>query len=127
MHDVLGIILGGGQGSRLFPLTAARSKPAVPIGGKYRLIDVPVSNCLHAELRRIFVLTQFNSASLNRHISNSYHMDPFSLGFVDIIAAEQTPDNPHWFQGTADAVRQAIRHFARYDANHYLILAGDHL
>jgi glucose-1-phosphate adenylyltransferase len=108
-------------------LTAARSKPAVPIGGKYRLIDVPVSNCLHAELRRIFVLTQFNSASLNRHISNSYHMDPFSLGFVDIIAAEQTPDNPHWFQGTADAVRQAIRHFARYDANHYLILAGDHL
>ena len=127
MHDVLGIILGGGQGSRLFPLTAARSKPAVPIGGKYRIIDVPVSNCLHAELRRIFVLTQFNSASLNRHISNSYHMDPFSLGFVDIIAAEQTPDNPHWFQGTADAVRQAVRHFAEYDANYYLILAGDHL
>ena len=127
MNDVLGIILGGGQGSRLFPLTQTRSKPAVPIGGKYRLIDVPISNCLHADLRRIFVLTQFNSASLNRHISQSYHMDPFSRGFVDIIAAEQTPDNPHWFQGTADAVRQAARHFARYDADYYLILAGDHL
>src|SRR6266404_301993 len=127
MNDVLGIILGGGQGSRLFPLTHARSKPAVPIGGKYRLIDVPISNCLHADLRRIFVLTQFNSASLNRHIAQSYHMDPFSRGFVDIIAAEQTPDNPHWFQGTADAVRQAARHFVRYDADYYLILAGDHL
>jgi len=127
VNDVLAIILGGGQGSRLFPLTQTRSKPAVPIGGKYRLIDVPVSNCLHADLRRIFVLTQFNSASLNRHISQSYHMDPFSRGFVDIIAAEQTPDNPHWFQGTADAVRQAARHFAGYDADYYLILAGDHL
>ena len=127
MNDVLGIILGGGQGSRLFPLTHARAKPAVPIGGKYRLIDVPISNCLHADLRRIFVLTQFNSASLNRHIAQSYHMDPFSRGFVDILAAEQTPDNPHWFQGTADAVRQASRHFAGYDADYYLILAGDHL
>jgi glucose-1-phosphate adenylyltransferase len=127
VNDVLAIILGGGQGSRLFPLTQTRSKPAVPIGGKYRLIDVPISNCLHADLRRIFVLTQFNSASLNRHISTSYHMDPFSRGFVDIIAAEQTPDNPHWFQGTADAVRQAARHFAEYDADYYLILAGDHL
>jgi glucose-1-phosphate adenylyltransferase len=127
VNDVLGIILGGGQGSRLFPLTQTRSKPAVPIGGKYRLIDVPISNCLHADLRRIFVLTQFNSASLNRHISQSYHMDPFSRGFVDIIAAEQTPDNPHWFQGTADAVRQAARHFAGYDADYYLSLAGDHL
>src|SRR5437588_12341447 len=127
MNDVLGIILGGGQGSRLFPLTHARSKPAVPIGGKYRLIDVPISNCLHADLRRIFVLTQFNSASLNRHIAQSYHMDPFSRGFVDVLAAEQTPDNPHWFQGTADAVRQASRHFAGYDADYYLILAGDHL
>jgi glucose-1-phosphate adenylyltransferase len=119
--------LGGGQGARLFPLTQTRSKPAVPIGGKYRLIDVPVSNCLHADLRRIFVLTQFNSASLNRHIAQSYHMDPFSRGFVDILAAEQTPDNPNWFQGTADAVRQASRHFADYDADYYLILAGDHL
>jgi len=127
VNDVLGLILGGGQGTRLFPLTHARSKPAVPIGGKYRLIDVPISNCLHADLRRIFVLTQFNSASLNRHIAQSYHMDPFSRGFVDILAAEQTPDNPHWFQGTADAVRQAARHFAGYDADYYLILAGDHL
>jgi glucose-1-phosphate adenylyltransferase len=127
MNDVLGIILGGGQGSRLFPLTQTRSKPAVPIGGKYRLIDVPISNCLHADLRRIFVLTQFNSASLNRHVAQSYHMDPFSRGFVDVLAAEQTPDNPHWFQGTADAVRQAMRHFAGYDADYYLILAGDHL
>jgi glucose-1-phosphate adenylyltransferase len=127
MIDALGIILGGGQGSRLFPLTQTRSKPAVPIGGKYRLIDVPISNCLHADLRRIFVLTQFNSMSLNRHIAQSYHMDPFSRGFVDILAAEQTPDNPHWFQGTADAVRQAARHFSRYDADYYVILAGDHL
>ena len=127
MNDALGIILGGGQGSRLFPLTQTRSKPAVPIGGKYRLIDVPISNCLHADLRRIFVLTQFNSMSLNRHIAQSYHMDPFSRGFVDILAAEQTPDNPHWFQGTADAVRQAARHFARYEADYYVILAGDHL
>ncbi len=127
MNDVLGIILGGGRGARLFPLTLMRSKPAVPIGGKYRLIDVSISNCLHAELRRIFVLTQFNSASLNRHIAQGYHMDPFSRGFVDIIAAEQTPDNMNWFQGTADAVRQAVRHFADYDANYYLILAGDHL
>jgi glucose-1-phosphate adenylyltransferase len=127
MNDVLAIILGGGQGSRLFPLTQQRSKPAVPIGGKYRLIDVPISNCLHADLRRIFVLTQFNSASLNQHIAQSYHMDPYSRGFVEIIAAEQTPDNANWFQGTADAVRQAARHFARHEADYYLILAGDHL
>src|ERR1700680_2548546 len=126
-NEILALVLAGGQGKRLFPLTQLRSKPAVPIGGKYRLIDVPISNCLHADLRRIFVLTQFNSASLNRHIAQSYHMDPFSRGFVDILAAEQTPDNPHWFQGTADAVRQASRHFARYEAAYYLILAGDHL
>ena len=126
-NEVLALILGGGQGSRLFPLTRHRSKPAVPIGGKYRLIDVPVSNCLHADIRRIFVLTQFNSASLNRHIAQTYRMDLFSQGFVEILAAEQTPDNPNWFQGTADAVRQAARHFARYDADYYLILAGDHL
>ena len=125
--EVLALILGGGQGSRLFPLTDQRSKPAVPIGGKYRLIDIPVSNCLHAEIRRIFVLTQFNSASLNRHVSQSYRMDLFSKGFVEILAAEQTPDNPNWYQGTADAVRQAARHFARHDADYYLILAGDHL
>ncbi len=125
--DTLAIILGGGQGSRLFPLTATRSKPAVPIGGKYRLIDVPVSECLHADIRRIYVLTQFNSASLNRHISATYRLDTFSEGFVEILAAEQTPDNPHWFQGTADAVRQAARHFAQHEAKYYLILAGDHL
>jgi glucose-1-phosphate adenylyltransferase len=126
-NEVLALILGGGQGSRLFPLTQLRSKPAVPIGGKYRLIDIPISNCIHADIRRIFVLTQFNSASLNRHISNTYRMDLFSQGFVEILAAEQTPDNPNWFQGTADAVRQARRHFSRYDADYYLILAGDHL
>jgi glucose-1-phosphate adenylyltransferase len=127
MQDVLALILGGGRGSRLFPLTLMRSKPAVPIGGQYRLIDIPLSSCLHAGLRRIFVLTQFNSASLNRHISQTYRMDLFSGGFVDILAAEQTPDNPNWFQGTADAVRQAARHFSGYDAQYYVILAGDHL
>ncbi|MEW5982217.1 MAG: glucose-1-phosphate adenylyltransferase [Acidobacteriota bacterium] len=127
MDDVLAIILGGGRGNRLFPLTQMRSKPAVPIGGKYRLIDIPISNCLHAGLRRIFILTQFNSASLNRHVSQTYRMDTFSRGFVDILAAEQTPDNPNWFQGTADAVRQAARHFTGYRADYYLILAGDHL
>jgi glucose-1-phosphate adenylyltransferase len=126
-NEVLALILGGGQGTRLFPLTQLRSKPAVPIGGKYRLIDIPISNCIHADIRRIFVLTQFNSASLNRHISSTYRMDLFSQGFVEILAAEQTPDNPNWFQGTADAVRQARRHFSRYDADYYLILAGDHL
>jgi glucose-1-phosphate adenylyltransferase len=126
-NEALAIVLGGGQGSRLFPLTQHRSKPAVPIGGSYRLIDIPISNCLHADIRRIFVLTQFNSASLNRHISQTYRMDPFSQGSVEILAAEQTPDNPNWFQGTADAVRQAARHIVRYDADYYLILAGDHL
>ena len=126
-NEILSIILGGGQGTRLFPLTEHRSKPAVPIGGKYRLIDIPISNCLHADIRRIFVLTQFNSASLNRHISQTYRMDVFSQGFVEILAAEQTPDNPNWYQGTADAVRQAARHFVRFDADYYLILAGDHL
>jgi len=125
--DTLAIILGGGQGSRLFPLTATRSKPAVPIGGKYRLVDVSISGCLHAGLRRILVLTQFNSASLNRHISQTYQLDTFSGGFVEILAAEQTPDNPHWYQGTADAVRQAARHFTTHKASCDLILAGDHL
>jgi glucose-1-phosphate adenylyltransferase len=127
MRDTLALILGGGQGSRLFPLTRHRSKPAVPIGGKYRLIDVPISNCLHADVRRIFVLTQFNSASLNRHVAGAYRMDTFSNGFVEILAAEQTPESTAWFQGTADAVRKAARHFAQYEADHYLILAGDHL
>jgi glucose-1-phosphate adenylyltransferase len=127
MNDVLTLILGGGRGARLFPLTQMRSKPAVPIGGKYRLIDIPISNCLHAGLKRMFVLTQFNSASLNRHIAQTYRLDTFSDGFVEILAAEQTPDSSNWFQGTADAVRQAARHFAGYDADNYLILAGDHL
>ena len=127
MRDVLAVILGGGRGTRLFPLTQLRSKPAVPIGGKYRLIDIPISNCLHAGIRRIFVLTQFNSASLNRHIAQSYRLDAFSRGFVEVLAAEQTPDNPNWYQGTADAVRQAARHLVQYDAQYYLILAGDQL
>jgi glucose-1-phosphate adenylyltransferase len=127
VNDVLTIILGGGRGTRLFPLTHLRSKPAVPIGGKYRLIDIPLSNCLHAGLKRIFVLTQFNSASLNRHIGETYRMDLFSGGFVEVLAAEQTPEGEQWFQGTADAVRQAARHFRDYDAEYYLILAGDHV
>jgi glucose-1-phosphate adenylyltransferase len=127
MNDVLTLILGGGRGTRLYPLTHMRSKPAVPLGGQYRLIDIPISNCLHAGLKRIFVLTQFNSASLNRHIAQTYRLDVFSEGFVEVLAAEQTPENSNWFQGTADAVRQAARHFAGYDADYYLILAGDHL
>jgi glucose-1-phosphate adenylyltransferase len=127
MDDVLAIILGGGRGQRLFPLTHLRSKPAVPIGGKYRLIDIPISSCLHSDIRRIFILTQFNSASLNRHIGMSYRMDVFSRGFVEILAAEQTPESLDWFQGTADAVRQARRHFERHEAEFFLILAGDHL
>jgi len=127
MTDVLTIILGGGRGTRLFPLTAQRSKPAVPIGGKWRLIDIPISNCLHAGLERIYVLTQFNSASLNRHIAQTYRMDMFSGGFVEVLAAEQTPEGEQWFQGTADAVRQAARHFRDLDAEYYVILAGDHI
>ena len=127
MNDVLTLILGGGRGTRLFPLTRMRSKPAVPLGGKYRLIDIPISNCLHADLKRIFVLTQFNSASLNRHVAQTYRLDVFSDGFVEVLAAEQTPESNDWFQGTADAVRQAARHFAGHEAEYYLILAGDHL
>jgi len=127
MNDVLTLVLGGGRGTRLFPLTHMRSKPAVPLAGKYRLIDIPISNCLHAGLQRIFVLTQFNSASLNRHIAQTYRLDMFSQGFVEVLAAEQTPDSSAWFQGTADAVRQAARHFKGIDAEYFLILAGDHL
>jgi glucose-1-phosphate adenylyltransferase len=127
MNDVLTLILGGGRGTRLYPLTHTRSKPAVPLGGKYRLIDIPISNCLHAGLKQIFVLTQFNSASLNRHIAQTYRLDTFSNGFVEVLAAEQTPESSDWFQGTADAVRQAARHFRSYEAEYFLILAGDHL
>src|SRR5690625_7042655 len=110
MNSLISIILGGGRGSRLHPLTKFRSKPAVPIAGKYRLVDIPISNCLNSGIRRIFVLTQFNSASLNRHIKNTYNFDVFSQGFVDILAAEQTPRSQKWYQGTADAVRQSLHH-----------------
>ncbi len=124
---MVSLILGGGLGSRLSPLTIDRSKPAVPIAGKYRLIDIPISNCLHSGVRRMFVLTQFNSASLNQHIKNTYNFDHFSRGFVDILAAEQTPDNPNWFQGTADAVRQSLRHMNTHEHDYILILSGDQL
>ncbi|HIG53783.1 MAG TPA: glucose-1-phosphate adenylyltransferase [Candidatus Latescibacteria bacterium] len=127
MRDVVGLILGGGQGSRLFPLTQFRSKPAVPIGGKYRLIDIPISNCIHSGINRIFVLTQFNSASLHRHISTTYRFDSFSDGFVEIMAAEQTQDSADWYQGTADAVRQQLRHLLSRKSDQVLILSGDHL
>lgn len=124
---VLAIILGGGQGSRLYPLTEARSKPAVPIAGKYRLVDIPISNCLNSNIKRMFVLTQFNSASLNRHIKNTYNFGFFSSAFADVLAAEQTPDNQTWFQGTADAVRQSMHHFLNYNFDYFLILSGDQL
>ncbi len=124
---MISLILGGGQGSRLYPLTKDRSKPAVPIAGKYRLIDIPISNCINSGVRRMFVVTQFNSASLNQHIKNTYHFDYFRGGFVDILAAEQTPDNPNWFQGTADAVRQSLRHMRTHDYDYILILSGDQL
>jgi glucose-1-phosphate adenylyltransferase len=126
-NKVLAIILGGGQGSRLYPLTEARSKPAVPIAGKYRLVDIPISNCINSDIKRIFVLTQFNSASLNRHIKDTYHFSFFSSAFVDVLAAEQTPGNKTWFQGTADAVRQSMHHFTRHDFDYVLILSGDQL
>ncbi len=124
---IVAVILGGGAGTRLYPLTASRSKPAVPIAGKYRLVDIPISNCLNAGISKMFVLTQFNSASLNRHIKNTYHFSAFSSAFVDILAAEQTPDNPTWFQGTADAVRQSLRHIEPFPSDYVLILSGDQL
>jgi glucose-1-phosphate adenylyltransferase len=127
MDDVLAIILGGGRGTRLFPLTLRRSKPAVPIGGKYRLIDIPISNCLNAGLRHIFVLTQFNSESLNTHIARTYKFDVFSSGFVTVLAAEQTEEGGDWFQGTADAVRQGLRHMRRRRARDLMVLSGDQL
>eukprot|EP01136_Pigoraptor_vietnamica_P003031 Opistho-1_new@31765 len=125
--SVVAVILGGGAGSRLYPLTASRSKPAVPIAGKYRLVDIPISNCINSNINRMFVLTQFNSASLNKHIKNTYHFSAFSTGFVDILAAEQTPDNAGWFQGTADAVRQSLRHISNMEFDYILILSGDQL
>jgi glucose-1-phosphate adenylyltransferase len=127
MQNVIGIILSGGRGERLYPLTKFRSKPAVPLAGKYRIIDIPVSNCLNSGIDRIFVLTQFNSASLNKHVVQTYKFDMFNEGFVDILAAEQTPESTSWFQGTADAVRKSIKHFAPYSADYVLVLSGDQL
>ncbi|MDQ3817742.1 MAG: glucose-1-phosphate adenylyltransferase, partial [Acidobacteriota bacterium] len=124
---LLAVILGGGAGSRLFPLTQQRSKPAVPLGGKYRLVDIPISNCINSDVIKIFVLTQYNSASLNRHIARTYRFSQFSDGFVEILAAEQTPESPQWFQGTADAVRQVLPHIGDWGIDTLLILSGDHL
>ena len=126
-ENVVAIILGGGAGSRLFPLTKERAKPAVPLGGKYRLIDVPISNCINSNITQIFVLTQYNSASLNRHLSRTYRFSSFSTGFVEVLAAEQRMDSPEWFQGTADAVRQMIPHIREWKVDTVLILSGDHL
>src|SRR2546422_3258353 len=126
-HDVVAVIMGGGAGTRLFPLTKDRAKPAVPLAGKYRLVDIPISNCLNSDLRRIFLLTQFNSGSLHRHIQESYRFDTFSPGFVEILAAEQRPDRIDWYQGTADAVRQNLVHINSYGHRLVLILSGDQL
>lgn len=127
MDDITAIVLGGGRGTRLYPLTRNRSKPAVPLAGNYRLIDVPVSNCINSDINRIYVLTQFNSASLNTHISSTYRFDTFSRGFVEVLAAEQTLSSSDWFQGTADAVRQVMPHLTDFKARDVLILSGDHL
>ncbi len=127
MKRVLGIVLGGGAGTRLYPLTKLRAKPAVPLAGKYRLIDIPVSNCINSDINRIYVLTQFNSASLNRHITRTYNFSGISEGFVEVLAAQQTSENPQWFQGTADAVRQYIWLMNEWDMDEYLVLSGDHL
>jgi len=126
-RQLLAVILGGGAGTRLFPLTQQRSKPAVPLAGKYRLVDVPISNCINSDVHKIFVLTQHNSASLNRHIAQTYRFSLFSNGFVEILAAEQTPESPQWFQGTADAVRQVLPHIRDWGIDTLLILSGDHL
>src|ERR687891_379489 len=123
----LAIIMGGGAGTRLFPLTMDRAKPAVPLGGKYRIVDIPISNCLNSGLRSIYVLTQFNSMSLHRHIQASYKFDNFSRSFIDILAAQQTPEGAQWYQGTADAVRQNMRYFLERPFDYYLILSGDQL
>ncbi|MBF2079282.1 MAG: glucose-1-phosphate adenylyltransferase, partial [Synechococcales cyanobacterium T60_A2020_003] len=127
MKRVLALILGGGAGTRLYPLTKLRAKPAVPLAGKYRLIDVPVSNCINSDIYKIYVLTQFNSASLNRHISRTYNFSGLHEGFVEILAAQQTPDSPSWFQGTADAVRKYLWLIEQWDVDEFLILSGDHL
>src|SRR6059036_2938086 len=125
--NVLSVIMGGGQGTRLFPLTKERAKPAVPLAGKYRLVDIPISNCINSGLRQVYLLTQFNSASLHRHISQSYKFNHFSGGFVEILAAEQTYTDTSWYQGTADAVRKNLIHFMNHDWEYLLILSGDQL
>src|SRR5918911_1547234 len=125
--NVLSVVMGGGQGTRLFPLTKERAKPAVPLAGKYRIVDIPISNCLNSGYRRIYLLTQFNSASLHRHISQSYKFDHFSTGFVEILAAEQTLTDDSWYQGTADAVRKNLIHFQNNAFDYMLILSGDQL
>src|SRR5712691_2161252 len=127
MREVLSLILGGGRGTRMFPLTMLRSKPAVPVAGKYRLIDIPISNCLNSGFNRIYVLTQFLSVSLHRHIANTYKFDPFSHGFVEVLAAQQTNEAADWYQGTADAVRQNMRYVQEDSAQEILIMAGDQL
>src|SRR5947199_4451133 len=127
MQKVLSLILGGGRGPRLDPVTALRSKPAVPVAGKYRLIDIPISNCINSGMQRIYVLTQFLSVSLHRHIANTYKFDPFSRGFVEVLAAQQTNEAADWYQGTADAVRQQIRYVVEDNCEHVMILSGDQL
>src|SRR6202453_757545 len=126
-RDVISVILGGGAGTLPFPLTKDRSKPAVPLAGKYRIVDIPISNCLNSDLKRIFLLTQFNSSSLHRHVQQAYHFDEFSDGFVEIMAAQQTPSSMAWYQGTADAVRQNLSHFRNSPHKYVLILSGDQL
>jgi glucose-1-phosphate adenylyltransferase len=128
MKRVMAIILGGGAGTRLYPLTKMRAKPAVPLAGKYRLIDIPISNCINSEINKIYVLTQYNSASLNRHLTMTYNLSAgFGQGFVEVLAAQQTPESPSWFEGTADAVRKYQWLFQEWDVDHYLILSGDQL
>ena len=127
MKHVAGIVLGGGRGTRLYPLTKLRSKPAVPLCGRFRLVDIPLSNCINSGIKKIVVLTQFNSHSLNRHLQNTYRFDEFSVGFIDILAAEQTMESGDWYQGTADAVRKQLLHIRNMDAAHYVVLSGDQL
>src|SRR5262245_18123287 len=127
MHEVLGLILGGGRGTRLYPLTRDRSKPAVPVAGKYRLIDIPISNCINSGVNRVYVLTQFLSVSLHRHIANTYKFDPFGRGFVEVLAAQQTTEAADWYQGTADAVRQQVRYVQEDPCSEVIILSGDQL
>ena len=127
MNNVLAIIMGGGQGSRLFPLTHKRSKPAVPLAGKYRIVDIPISNCINSGIRQLYVLTQFNSESLNRHVTSGYKFDHFGENLVHVLAAQQTPGDDNWYQGTADAVRQNLSYFLERPYQYFLILSGDQL